>query len=316
MASHTAWSEDQLIVLAQTFPALTALAIGRCRLPALQPIFENYWQGLTELNISQSNLTSWEQLSALEHLPALNKLTICRNPLSQIPEFSRTYSGFLSLTSLNLKLCNINDMISVHNLNGLPALTRLKMSDTMIHVKFQENFRMMAVSYLPKLRYFNGGLVKDRERVSLERQFLRDYCDPANEYEHRCRSVPSLLDLLSEEEESLNRQVFARLFGVHGIVHKFAEVNLAPPIDALINFEIEGQEAVQHRIPVKWTVKQLKIQLAKLFSIAISEYSLLYGDHEIMHVKGLELLKFDNFKLHTVGFKDNDIVYIRSKRKP
>mmetsp|Transcript_11471 Transcript_11471/g.22529 ORF Transcript_11471/g.22529 Transcript_11471/m.22529 type:complete len:319 (+) Transcript_11471:432-1388(+) len=316
MASHSAWSEDQLKVLAQTFPAITNLTIGRCRLPSLQSLFPSFWRDLTDINLSQSNITSWDQLTPLDQLPNLVKITLCRNPLSHIPEFSASYTGFQKLSILNLKMCTINDMISVHNLNGLPALVRLKMADTAIHVKFQENFRMLAVSYLPKLRYFNEGLVKDRERVTLERQFLRDFCDPGNEHEHRNRSNPSLLDLLSDEEEALNRTVFTRLFAAHGIVHKFAEVNLAPPVDALINFELEGLETVQKRVPVKWTVKRLKAHVAKVFNITVSDYQLWFGDHEIMHVQGPTLLKYDNLKLHYVGFKDNDIVFIRPKKVP
>jgi hypothetical protein len=313
MASFATWTEEQLLILAQVFPSVTILALGRCRLPSVGLIFSSYWQSLTEVNISQSNIASWEQVTPFENLPCLVKLTMCRNPLAHIPEIPPTYAGFRTLKTLNLKANSINDMLSIHCLNGLPALTNIKLADVTAHVKFQENFRMMAVCYLPKIRYFNGSLVKDRERVTLERQFLRDFCEPEHEDRHRSRSLPSLLDLLSPEEEALNREIFSRLFLTHGIVHKFAEVNLAPPVDALISLELEGAEAVQLRVPVKWTVKQLKAKVGKMLGITVGDYQLFYGDHEIMHLSGLEPLKFDNYKLHYVGFKDNDIVIIRPK---
>jgi hypothetical protein len=109
----------------------------------------------------------------------------------------------------------------------------------------------------------------------------------------------------------VNTLVFNRLIEKHGLVHKFAEVNLTAPTSATILIEVEDGRSETQTVSLKWTARELKELVSVLFDIPKSVQKLYYGDHEALSVFGFDLIRFDSIPLSRMGFKDNDILQVK-----
>ena len=64
---------------------------------------------------------------------------------------------------------------------------------------------------------------------------------------------------------------------------------------------------------MKAKVKDLKHTCEAMFGIPAEQMKLFYGDHEMLAVMGLEVLRFENKTLGSVGMKDDDIIVVARK---
>lgn len=310
--SSNRFSRDQLSRICESFPNLENLVLKECVLPSLDSIFPGLFMNITSLNLNNAGIQEWQEIRILGEMPCLNSLKIARNPIKEIDEMENG-KHFKTLKYINLEETGLNCLKSVHNLNALPALVNIRIGNTPLQMRFQEHFYNIVVSYLEKIEYFSGGLIKERSRVTAERQFVRDFNDEQNPGTHISQGDNRnwLVNAISTSEIPINMQVFTKLFEKHGLVYKFADVNLAPPTSAAILIELEDGRQENQVVSLKWTVRELKELVSVLFNIPTRVQKLYYGDHEALSVYGFDLLRFDNIPLSRIGFKDNDILQVR-----
>ena len=267
------------------------------------------------VNLSNCGIMTWDDIDCLGNLPHLSILKLIQNPFSRVNP--ATGSQFQSLTQLNLEETGLNLLPELRNLSTYPSLLNLRIGNTPFAHRFQAHSRMMLLCYFPHLTHLNGAKIDSKEKFSAERNFVREFSAESGSDRHAGLEVPAdshpLVHLLLPEEMECNGMVFARLVSQHGQVLKFAEVSLAPPTEATLHLQTEEGEQATARLPLKAKVKDLKQTCEGLFGIPTTDMKLFYGDHEMLQVMGLEVLRFENKTLGSMGMKDDDIIVVARK---
>jgi len=302
-------SESGMKAISASFPNVTNL-VNRRTVQDFSGIFRDSFRNVVKLNLAYCSIFEFSQLEAVGSLENLEWLKLCYNLLVSIGE---NQTGFPKLRKLNLEETKVHSLVSLKNLNTFPELNEVRMRSTPLAERFGDHFRKMMVAYLPKVSIVNGGKVSEKEREKEERQFVRDFSDPNEQSSYVCVEESDIQLLVLPEEKDVNVGVFEVLYGKHGVVHKFAEVDLSLPKEALVHFKTEEGQQESHTVPLHWQVKNLKMLVKGIFGIEIKDQKLFYGDHEVMQGLGLEPLRFDNVPLSRLGFKDNDEVLVRKK---
>jgi hypothetical protein len=310
--SGNTFSIDQLKCMSDSFPGVENLVLKECILPQLDSIFQNFFSNVSSLNLNNAGIQEWRDIRILGDLPNLSSLKLSRNPIQEIDEMEFG-SRFKALKYINLEETLLNCLKSVHNLNALPELANVRIGNTPLNMRFQEHFYNIIVSYLERIQYFSGGLIRERGRAGAERQFVREFNDENNPGNHISQGEGRnwIINSLLPSEIPVNTLVFNRLFEKHGLVHKFAEVNLTAPTSATILIEVEDGRSETQTVSLKWTARELKELVSVLFDIPKSVQKLYYGDHEALSVFGFDLIRFDSIPLSRMGFKDNDILQVK-----
>mmetsp|Transcript_29402 Transcript_29402/g.29137 ORF Transcript_29402/g.29137 Transcript_29402/m.29137 type:complete len:247 (-) Transcript_29402:224-964(-) len=229
---------NHLRTIAQTFPGTISFVLCDTR-EDFTPIFQSCFQNLRTLNLHNACINDFSQILNLENLKNLSELIASSNPIHKIPTFTTT--GFESLKLLNLEETEIDDLESINNLNSFPALKELRIGSTALAFRFKDRFRQILIAYLPNCDCINGGAVDSAERTTAERNFVREFSDPEENDKHiDFQAENSLASSLIPVEYECNIQLFNRLFEKHGVVHKFAEINLAPPTEVLLHFQLKN----------------------------------------------------------------------------
>ena len=302
---------EKFEVINKNFPNLATLELrgSTINVPAVfsVPSFEN----LIKLNLAYCKIRNFQDIEALNSYSKLAELKLCNNPIETI----EYHGGFLSLRKLNLEGTKLNNLSHVDNLNLFPALTEIRLGNNPLAKRLNNHLRKMMVSYLYKATKINGGIVDSKERTLHERQFIRDFSDPDNSNEHSNSSeyLGKLLGFQLEKTEiDINKRIYLSHLQAHGTVHKFAEVNLAPPTTANLIFETEDGRKETKEVPLGWKVVNLKKLCQGLFGIPENQQKLFYLDSEIPII-GMEILRFDNKVIRSIRMKDNDVIMVRVK---
>lgn len=302
-------------MLGETFPQVKNLVCADSTLPLLSVVFREHFGLVESLNFSNCGIDSWESLVCLGALQHLSTLKLCSNPLSRI--FPVSSDSFPHLKQLNVESTGLNLLQNLLSLDSFPSLVNLRISSTPLAQRFNDHSRMMLISYLPKITHLNGSKFDPKERLVAERSFIREFSADSGSEQHATletsAEVASLVHALLPEEVEINAQVFTRLIAQHGKVLKFAEVSLAPPTEATLHLQTEEGEQATARLPLKAKVKDLKQTCEAMFGIPAEQMKLFYGDHEMLAVMGLEVLRFENKTLGSVGMKDDDIIVVARK---
>ena len=263
------------------------------------------------MNLAYCKIRNFQDIISLSTYPNLAELKLCNNPIETL-EYN---SGFLSLKKLNLEGTLLNNLSFVDILNQFPVLTEIRLGNTPLTTRLKDHMRKIMIAYLHKATKVNGGYVDAKERILHERQFIRDFSDPDDSKEH-VSSSEYLLKLLGfhleDSEVDSNKKKILMHLQNHGRVHKFAEVNLAPPTTANLIFETEDGRKETKEVPLGWKVLNLKKLCQNLFGIPEKQQKLYYLDSEVP-ILGMEMLRFDNKVLRTLKMKDNDVIVIRLK---
>ena len=167
-------------MIGSCFPNLENLVLQDSRSDLTPVITENFGQ-ISQLDLSNCQLANFVQMMVLASLPQLVELKLCNNPLGELAPVSQ---GFEALKTLNLEGTQVNRLHSLDHLNTMPALKELRLSKTPLTERFGKLLRLMVTSYMPLLAEFNGGTISDRERCSSERQFVREFSDPGQPFQH------------------------------------------------------------------------------------------------------------------------------------
>ena len=283
-------------------------------LPDLEAVFPTKFSQLEMLNLSKSGVTAWGQIQCVGACTTLKALKLCHNPIADIPEFAGL---FPTLKQLNLEETNISSLHSLQHINCFPALTDLRINGTPLTQRFTDHSRMILISDLPHVVNLNGSKLNSKERLHSERNFVREFSLASGSEQHAeldaSEDTNPMIRYLAAHELPVNRAVFQRLFTSHGQVYKFAEVNLAPPTDVMLHLQTEEGERSTATFPLQLKVKDLKATCEAMFGIPIANMKLFYGDHEMLQVMGLEVLRFDSKTLGSYNMKDDDIIVVARK---
>lgn len=232
-------------IISKVFPAVETLVLRGFRMDAMD-LFRDSFRRILKLNLGKSQIRDFSQIEILSTLENLQELKLYNNPLVSVPDVTNL-EGFKSLRRLNLAATQIGDLNSISNLNTFPVLTELRIADANFSIRFKDHTRKLLISYLPNIEEINGSKATSKERATAERQFLRDFNDPYDISRHVMQPTKdTLFEDLTPEEIPVNVQVFERLHIKHGSINKFAEINLAPPTEALIHFQTEEGEEKDH----------------------------------------------------------------------
>ena len=302
-------------MLGETFPLVRNLVCADAALQSLSVVFRDHFGMVESLNFSNCGLESWESLACLGNLQHLSTLKLSQNPLSRILPVPS--DSFAQLKQLNVENTALNLLLDLLSLDSFPALLNLRISGTPLTQRFSDHSRMMLISYLPKVTHLNGSKLESKERLAAERSFIREFSADSGSDRHATletsAEMTSLVHVLLPEEIEINAHTFTRLLSMHGKVLKFAEVSLAPPTEATLHLQTEEGEQATARLPLKAKVKDLKHTCEAMFGIPAEQMKLFYGDHEMLAVMGLEVLRFENKTLGSVGMKDDDIIVVARK---
>lgn len=299
----------KLAIISRTFPELNSLVFRGSVLNIPETFLNNTFSNIIKLNLAYCRICDFDDLAQLSNFENLAELKLCNNPIGKI-EYR---SGFLKLKKINVEGTQLVDLVSASQLNIFPSLTEIRMGNTPLSQRLGEHLRKVLMAYLQKATKINGGYIDAKERANHERQFIRDFSEPGNLNEHvtNIEYIMKLLGFhLDEQELEVNKNIFQILLKTHGTVHKFAEVNLAPPTIANLIFETEDGRKEVKEVPLGWKVVNLKKLCQNLFNIPQAKQKLYYLDHELP-IYGMELLRFDNKVLWTLKMKDNDVILVR-----
>ena len=226
------------------------------------------------------------------------------------------FEGFNSLVLLNLEDTAINNWNDMYAL-GQIQLKELRISNVPLSSRFGDMFRNMVVSYIQSLDKLNGGgSITSTDRKTCERAFIREFRDNENCSvqctPEQAESEGTALTLLTAEEQILNAKVYTTCFEKWGEVFKFAEVDLAPPTEARLNFHTEDERQQTETVLLSWTVKELKKLVKTIFGIPIAQQVLYYEDQDLKEGThgGLDMLREGTRTLLSYRMKDGDGIMI------
>ena len=292
------------------FPNLIRLEVRDSTLPSLSNVAGVGLSVVENVNLSGCSLSSWEEVAWLCSVPNLATLKLCFNPLSAIPTpLSEPF--FPQLRMLNLEETALDSLVHLSNLDTFPNLTDLRLTKTPLAYRFGEAFRMMVIAHLPKVWHLNGGEVDLEERVSLERNFVREFARESGAEEHyREGEREGLAGMLLPEEYPVNSSTFTRLFSAHGPVHKFASVDLTPPTSLSLTLQhSSGSHTLS--VPYTLTVAELLEICHDHFQIPLEKLHLFKKLNALYKTK----LEPDGALLSSFRLADGDTVVVE-KEKP
>jgi hypothetical protein len=111
----------------------------------------------------------------------------------------------------------------------------------------------------------------------------------------------------------VNAQVYSTAFAKRGEVFKFADVSLAPPTEATVQFETNDAAPVTKTIELTATVGEVKAMCEEWFGIPARQVQLYYND--VGMEQGLELLTHNSRSMICVGVKTGDS-FVVDRKKP
>jgi tubulin-specific chaperone E len=169
-----------LQLIGEAMPNLEDLCVAHCDLSDIDECHNNkapevVFQNLILLDLSDCNLTSWEQqIMSLQSLPKLESLILNDNKIEHINiPAAESDTTFASLTSLQLAGTSISDWSAIDNLSGLPALRSLRLRNTPLTSQLGVGeVRSTVIARLPNLEFFNASPITERERVEAERRYV------------------------------------------------------------------------------------------------------------------------------------------------
>jgi len=171
-----------LQLIGEAMPNLEDLCVAHCDLSDIEEECHNnnkapevVFQNLILLDLSDCNLTSWEQqIMPLQALPKLESLILNDNKIEHINiPAAESDTSFASLTSLQLAGTSISDWSAIDSLNRLPALRSLRLRNTPLTSQLGVGeVRSTVIARLPNLEFFNASPITERERVEAERRYV------------------------------------------------------------------------------------------------------------------------------------------------
>ena len=249
---------------------------------------------LQRLFIGHNKLSQWQDFHTLGSVfPSLRSLMAASNPLVLVPLLDKDQSPFPLLSVLNLNNTLIDSWDSVDHLSSLPCLAELNILNVPVGRDVEGKVRRFeAICRLPQLHMLNKSSISVEEREDAERWMVRNYKDS---HDHLPPTYPTLV-------------------AKHGPLNPLADVSLAPPCDADLEFHIDGKDPAVHRISLYQSTYQLKVWLSKkITGIPPSSMTLFYGDIEASEVYGLEEMRHNSKSLHSYRMKSGDCIYVDFK---
>lgn len=224
------------------------------------------------------------------HCPRLQFLSLSECPVHTIPELQGKVAN---LQSLNVSTTALNSWTQVDKLRNYPALSDLRIQGC----KFLGEYtayerRMMLIARLPNIKVLNGGdTISKLEREDAERAFIRYFLD-------------------TPEDERPSR--FQELVEVHGLLDPLVNIDLTPEVNILVKIH-HGESCREERISVRQTVKNFKLCIQSMFSIAPSNMRLYYYDQEMSKITGPEEMKWGSKGLYTYNVRQGDYFVVDQK---
>ncbi|KAI7888706.1 CAP Gly-rich domain-containing protein [Mucor mucedo] len=163
----TTWKE--IDALAEQLPLLQDLQLGSNGISELGTM--RGLQNLVSLNLEENHIADWSQVATLGALPKLEVLFLNDNELKSVEYIRDT---FKQLRFLRLENNQISNMSSLDALDGYPSLTKLRCkANPMFSGLTPELETTQIVGRIGRLTTVNGNTVTRRERVDLERFYLK-----------------------------------------------------------------------------------------------------------------------------------------------
>lgn len=298
-------------MILSTFPQVIRLELRNSVLPDLRAVASSGLTVVENVNLSGCQLLHWEDAAWICSLPNLNTLKLCSNPLTAfpVPRPDVIEPFFPKLRMMNIEETALDSLTSLSDLSTYPNLTDLRVTKTPLAYRFGEDFRMLVIAYLPMIQHLNGGEVDEEERVSLERNFVREFARESGAEEHyREGEGEGLAALLKPEEYPINTSTFQRLFSLHGPVFKFASIDLSPPTSLTLTLQ-HPPNSLTLDFPLTLTISELKFLCHERFNVPLRQLK-LYKKLGNVYTSPLEP---EGAPLSAFRLLDGDIVLVGAK---
>ena len=130
------------------------------------------------LNLEDNNITDWDDVLAVGHLPNLHTLILSSNSIKAVTSIPE--GAFPAVRSLSLTSNKIDSWASIEALQSLTKLADFRYKgNPLFDGKPGLWSRQLVISRLPSITRLNGSDVTPRERMIAERYFLTNH---AQEY--------------------------------------------------------------------------------------------------------------------------------------
>ncbi|XP_068679242.1 tubulin-specific chaperone E-like isoform X1 [Montipora foliosa] len=276
-------------------------------------------QNLRLLNLEGNQISEWEAVLKLGHLPRLDQLILNDNGITKIELGNKvqdeqgSQSLFPALQSLYLSKNKINEVQSVNELNHLPLLTELRFVGNPV---FQEETsfasRQELLARLPSLTSLNGSSVNSKERETAERAYLKKY---AQSWVHAGGNITEgQVSTLKPAFVELH-PTYQELVKVHGVPPEAESSQKNPKTlkDSLIAVTITcpddpDKKTVTKKLPGTMTIAKLKGLLYRQFKVDSLNQKLSCVDSKL----GREVELDDDLRQLTFySVRTGDTIYLR-----
>lgn len=250
---------------------------------ALVPSFVH--PALKKLHINNNQLSNWREIEKLSTaFPSLTTVVATSNPLADIPPVRE--GVFPELQTLNLNKSSLSTWTAVEHLSALSRLTDLSLLRLPLGAELEEKKRRYAViARMPRLKKLNKSDVTDSEREDAERWLIRQY-----------------------ENDQNPPAVYQSLVQKHGILDQLAQVDLSPKKEATVEFHFEDRDTEVHCIKLYQTTLQLKRWVGKRIGMPTSTFRLAYLDQD--SICGGVMMTFNSKYLYTYQMQDGDQIHV------
>ncbi|KAG2220549.1 hypothetical protein INT45_004155 [Circinella minor] len=268
----TTWS--QIIKLEPLLPKLEDLQLGENQIKSITNLRADQFQQLKWINLENNHIRQWKDIESLGNLKSLEILYLNGNKIPNIEPISE--GMFSNLIFLRIEDNLLSQWSSWDMLNVLPSLKKLRSKGNPLFKETNaEDFAPHVVGRVKGLTVIDGNTLTGRERMDLERYYLKLCTRDASTHEEISKIHPrykELCDAHGEPELSTKSEkatLSNRLIGVT-LTHRSSL-----PLETKSKIELEDPiKTVDKRLLATMLIRNLRNIIQKLFRIPASRQRL------------------------------------------
>ncbi|XP_072035122.1 tubulin-specific chaperone E-like isoform X2 [Amphiura filiformis] len=278
---------EQVMVCAPMWPQLRKLFLCYNKIAAINRVQADLFQHLELLNLESNQITDWQQVNLLGHLPKLQSLLLAYNPLSciafhDVPVGQKT-ALFPHLHMLSISHCKVNEWDSFNELDKLQRLKDLRYKKNPILDGIQlERAEERVIAKIAGLTHMNRCQVFEDDRKGAELVYLKTFCADwlkSGGSREPAKSKPSQQFLEDHPR-------YEKLVQLYGAAEDSEMRNQTSALkDTLIVMKIRcpddpSKRELTKKLPGGMEVTKLKSLLHRLYKIDVSGQKLSYISHK------------------------------------
>ncbi|KAH7639638.1 tubulin-specific chaperone e-like protein [Dermatophagoides farinae] len=266
---HYDW--NAILQCSKLWPSIQRMSLFVNQIQTIQILNDNQFRNLKFLSLSKNPITDWNEIQKLGKLSRLETLELPNCRISLIRFKHDDENLFSNLRYLDLSYNQIDDWLSIAELNKLPSLTTLllKRNPLFDTNPYYHNFNFI-LALIKRLEKLDREPVKKETRDDAEKYYLRmiylDYLEQCKDPLNRQKFLdenPCFLDILNKFGEPI---VEKKLTKQEQIQQNFLTINIHDEQNP-----DSSRRFLRKQIPKTMKVTNLKFMLKRLLRMDIFE---------------------------------------------